>query len=210
MGAGVVRLGDTTGASDAALLIGGAFTADRPITVQDDGSGSSARTLGGTDTSGTAIFSGDVTLDKDVTLTVALGGTVRLAGALDNSEGSTITKVGEGTVIFDGLQTHGPGALLDILEGTVFMNTDAGSDAAANSSISVTDAAVYFGCDQHLDTLAIGDGGLVAFAGARVVVLKHLVMDGIDLGAMALTPEPATLVLLAAGGLGMLLKRRAA
>ena len=41
-----------------------------------------------------------------------------------------------------------------------------------------------------------------------VVVVRHLVMDGVDLGAMALTPEPATLALAALGAVGILLRRR--
>ena len=210
LGASAVRLGDTTGSSNAGLLVAGAFTVDRNITVQDDGSASSTRTLGGTNTSGTAVFSGGITLDRDLTLTAAPGGAVRLAGALDNSEGHTITKVGGGTVIFDAFQTHGPGALLDVDAGTVYLNTDAGSGTSANLSITVTDAVVRFGANQHLDTLNIGDGGEVVFAGAHVVVLKHLVMGGIDFGATTLTPEPATLSLLALGGALALLRRRSA
>ena len=208
LGAGAVTLGDTTGSSDASLLVAGAFTVDRNITVQDDGSGSSARTLGGSNTSGTAVFAGNITLEVALTLTAAPGGAVRLAGALDNSDGNTLTKVGGGTAVFDGLQTHGPGALLAVEAGTVNLNTDTGTDSEAYLSISLTNAELYFGCDQHLDTLTIGDGGKVAFAGARVVVLKHLVMGGVDLGATTMTPEPATLWLLASGVFVMFRRRR--
>ena len=56
---------------------------------------------------------------------------------------------------------------------------------------------------------SIGDGGgQVVFAGAGVVVLNDLVIDGFDLGPTTLTPEPATLTLLVLGGLGVLARRR--
>ncbi len=67
---------------------------------------------------------------------------------------------------------------------------------------------LHFRCNQHLDTLAISDGGVARFTGANVVVLKHLVMNGIDLGGVTLTPEPATLALLVFGGMALLLRRR--
>jgi autotransporter-associated beta strand protein len=199
LGASAVKLGDTVGAASASLLISGALVVDRPITVQDDGSPTSLRTLGGTNTAGVAEFSGAITLRKDLTLTAALGGEVELVGALDDSGGHTITKIGQGTVIFGGLQTYGPGALLDVEAGTVDLNADAGI-AGSYLSITVTDAVVNFGSDQHLDTLDIGPGGKVVFAGAHLVVLNDLVMSGFDFGAMTLTPEPATLALLAVGG----------
>jgi autotransporter-associated beta strand protein len=208
LGASTVRLGDTTGSASASLLISGALTVDRPITVEDDESPTSLRTLGGTNTAGVAVFSGDITLAKDLTLTAASGGTVRFDGALDDAEGHMIAKIGEGTVIFDGLQNYGPGAVLNVLDGTVILNTDAGSNALATLMLNVMGAEVDFGCDQHLDTLSIGDGGTVRFTGAHIVVLNHLVFEGMDLGATTLTPEPATLGLLALGGLGALLLRR--
>jgi len=45
----------------------------------------------------------------------------------------------------------------------------------------------------------------VRFTGANVVVVRNLVMNGVPLGPTTLTPEPATLALLAAG---MLVLRR--
>jgi BlaI family penicillinase repressor len=109
-------------------------------------------------------------------------------------------------VTVDGLQMHEPGALLEILAGTAWLNTDAGG-AGGDFSICVTGAELYFGANQHLDTLALDGGALARLTGANVVVVKHLLMDGIDLGAVTLTPEPVTLALPAAGGLGLLNRR---
>jgi T5SS/PEP-CTERM-associated repeat protein/autotransporter-associated beta strand protein len=132
-------------------------------------------------------------------------------GALAIAADCTLIKTGPGAAIFDGPQAHGPGAILEILAGTVDLNTDASGTGLiddADLSIFVAEAVLNFGCNQHLDTLTIDEGGLVRFTGAGVVVVKHLVMDGVDLGAMTLTPEPATLALLALGGLALLLRRR--
>jgi autotransporter-associated beta strand protein len=143
-------------------------------------------------------------LDVDIESAAAL----TLAGPIDNSAGLTITKIGPGAVDFDGPQTYGPGAWLDVFDGTVNLGWGAGSASAADLSIRVTDAVLNFECNQYLDTLSIGDGGKVAFAGAHVVVLKHLVMGGIDFGATTLTPEPATLGLLVLGSLLLVRCRR--
>jgi autotransporter-associated beta strand protein len=199
LGSSAVKLGDATSPGDASLLICGAFEVDRPIAVVDDGSPSSARILGGTNTGGTAIFSGDVAVGKDLTLAAAPGGVVEFTGGLDDSAGHKITKVGQGTVVLDGAAICGPGASLVVESGTVDLNADAGG-GGANLSLLVAHGVVRLDADQHLDTLSIGPGGTVVLTGARRVVLNDLVMNGVDLGAAILVPEPATLSLLALGG----------
>jgi len=151
--------------------------------------------------SGLTSVTGDATLDVD-------SADLQLLGGLAVLEARTLIKEGAALLTIDGPQQYAAGSVLEILDGAVWLGSDAGSETAANLSISVTDAAVYFGCDQHLDTLTIGDGGRAVFAGAGVVVLQHLVLDGVDLGAVALTPEPATLALVALGGVAALLRRR--
>jgi autotransporter-associated beta strand protein len=152
----------------------------------------------------TTAFASDI-LNGATTEFEVTAGTWTLDEALGGA--GTFVKSGGGTLVIAGLQDYDPGALFDVLGGTMVLDTDAGS-AGADLSISVLGAELYFGCDQHLDTLEIGDGGKVVFAGAQVVVLNHLVMDGVDLGATTMTPEPATLALVALGGLGILARRR--
>jgi len=152
-----------------------------------------------------------VVLAEPLDIDAADLGTVVFEGTLDNAAGQTLTKTGAGTLIIDGPQNHADGAAFDILGGTVAMNSDASGTGLmddAHLSILVAGAELDFCCNQHLDTLEIVDDGLVRLTGANVVVVRHLVMDGIDLGATTLTPEPATLMLMAAGLAGLSARRR--
>jgi len=172
LGRSAVLLGDTTGSTDAALLVSGAFEVDRPITVQDDGSPTSSRTLGGANAAGTAVFSGPITIDKDLTLTAAPGGEVRLAAALDNSKGRTITKTGDGAVTLTGQQTHGAGAALVVSGGTVNLDSDAGAGGIFNLTVSAASAsAANFGATQHLAGLNLAGGARANLAAGHDKVL---------------------------------------
>ncbi len=177
-----------------------AYTVAGPGTVTLNAGGDSA-TISVTGASGAAnhIISAPLTLLSALDIDNEATGDLAFAGGLNDLAGQTITKIGQGPVTFEGPLTFGAGSLLMVYDGTVNLNSDAGSDLAANLSIDVMDATVNFGHDQHLDWLTIGDGGKVVFTGARVVVLNHLVMDGLALGSTTLTPEPATLALVALG-----------
>jgi autotransporter-associated beta strand protein len=134
-------------------------------------------------------------------------------GPLDNTAGQTLTKTGDGTLVITGPQSHAAGAVFHILGGTVEMDTDAGGTGLmddADLSVLVDGAELVFGCDQHLDTLDIRGDGLVRLTGADVVVVRNLVMNGAPLGPTTLTPEPATLALVAAGAVLLLRRPRSA
>ena len=91
-------LGDTqaqsvTGNSDSAILIDGAFSTRRNITVQAGNAGNA--TLGG-NAAGSSTFTGNVSLGRNARLTAASNGTVVFSGSLSGNGG--ITKVGPGLV----------------------------------------------------------------------------------------------------------------
>ena len=155
--------------------------------------------------SDTTAFASAITNDADVEFEATTGTWI-----FDNALGGagTFVKNGDGTLVISGPQDYDAGALFEVLTGTVEMNTAAGAAGDADLSILVQDAELHFGTNQHLDTLAIGADGLVRLTGANVVVVRHLILDGLDLGATTLTPEPATLALLAVGGLSLLACRK--
>ena len=210
--------------NDGAVTFDGGAGAPSMSVGRIEGAGTVALTGGATVTAA-GLRQGGVTVAGGCTLTVgpdgvvlqnplevaaAALGAVVFEGPLDNAAGRTLTKTGAGTLIIQGPQDHGAGAAMEILGGLVEMHSDAGGTGdidGAHLSILVDGAELVFACDQYLDTLEIAGDGLVRLTGADVVVVRHLVMDGTDLGAMTLTPEPATLVLLATG-VALLLRRR--
>jgi T5SS/PEP-CTERM-associated repeat protein len=120
-----------------------------------------------------------VALVSDLELRQPSTGAFTLAGALDNSAGRSIIKSGVGSLILAGTQTHGVGAALQVTEGTVVMNTDAGSAASRNLAVTV-DSSLTFGSTQHLAALNIGAGGNVQLTagGQKNVVTTALTIAG--------------------------------
>ena len=146
-----IQIGDagTVGANNLSLLLGTAagLSTDRQITVSNYGN---TVTLGGTNTSGTNTFTGNIGLAKDVTLTAAAGGNVAFTSDISGTGG--LTKTGTGTVtlsgndIYTGNNTVSAGTLV------AASNTALGS---ATSATSVTTGA----------TLALQGGVTVPAAG---------------------------------------------
>jgi len=210
---------DLNVAPGAAITLSGGISNPSGMAITKTGDGSAtlagpqshgqAATLtvsGGTlKLSDTTTFASPITNSALVEFEVTAGITWTFSGALDST--GTLTKSGDGTLIVSGTQNYSPGALFDVVNGTLVLMTDAGTQGA-DLRLRVSDATVLFACDQHLDTLILGDGAKAVFAGARVVVLNHLVFGDVDLGAAVLTPEPTALALLASCALGFSARRR--
>lgn len=95
----------------------------------------SVATLGSSITSGTALFSGGVTLESGVQLTSASGGTAEFSGVIiDGSNGAKgIEKVGDGKVILSGDSTYT--GTTTVSAGTLVIN---GDQTAATGNVSVS------------------------------------------------------------------------
>jgi len=208
-GGGTVDVAETLkvwGSGTVNLQSGGSILTD----VFDITAGGTFNFTGGTLC--TTEFLGDLTMSGGC-LDVGTGVELDLAGVFCAGPGGvTLSKTGNGVLMINGPQDHAVGSLFEIWDGTVWLNTDAsgtGQMEDADLSILVADATLGFGCNQHLDTLTIDEYEQLCFSSPHVVMVKHLVLDGVDLGPMTLgIPEPATLALLAAGGLGLALRRR--
>lgn len=93
------------------LLTTGAYTIARDIVVKDNAF-ITASTIGG-NSSDSSIYSGSISLERDLVVTAASGGTVTFSGAFSGS--NNISKTGAGETIFSGSSTG--------LSGTVTVST---------------------------------------------------------------------------------------
>jgi fibronectin-binding autotransporter adhesin len=118
------------------------------------GGSSGTAILGTQATSGTASFSGGITLNQGVTLTAPAGGRAEFSGIIADGVGQNgLTKTGGGTVVLGGANTYaGPTA---VQAGTLVVN-------AANGPSAVTVAAATLGGTGTVGPLALGAGSVLA------------------------------------------------
>jgi len=115
---------------------------------------------------GNHVINAPVTLtdNTDITITGAANG-LRLDGGLSIAEGRVVTKKDDGTLRISGTQSHGAGALLEVGQGKVVLNSNAGtqatagSAAGANLSIDISNAggasSVVLGAQQDLKEASV-------------------------------------------------------
>ncbi|MFT3878065.1 MAG: autotransporter-associated beta strand repeat-containing protein [Gemmatales bacterium] len=120
------------------FLTNGAFTIGVPIQVNANNT-TGLLTIGGTNTSGTATFSGFVGLNRGPTptptrFTAATGGTVDVTGQIfDFVAGSTVDVVGTGTVKFSNNTNSYAGATRVFSGATLIANNTTGSATGTNT-----------------------------------------------------------------------------
>ena len=93
-----VILGDTSGSANASLLINGAYTVGRLITVQAGSTGT--LTIGSTSTTASAVFSGNISLNANVTIAQSSAtGNLSITGNITNAANTnTLTFAGPGPI----------------------------------------------------------------------------------------------------------------
>lgn len=123
-----VQVGDssTSSSSNLSLLLGPGSGIDVGHAISVNNYGSTV-TMGGTNTSGTNLFSGNVSLAKNTTFTAATGGIVAFTG--DVSGAGAITKTDNGTVVLAGNNTY-----------TGALNVNGGAVVAASNNALGTGA----------------------------------------------------------------------
>ena len=137
---------DDTGA-DPALLIAGPYTVGS-VSVQP---AMGTATLGGTNTTGTAVFSGGISLEQPVTLTAAAGGTVDFRGAISSFMGWewTTTITGQGTVRFSGAASNTVADPTIVQSGVLALGKSSGKIAIAGN-LTINGGAVRLEAAQQI------------------------------------------------------------
>ena len=113
---------------------------------------------------------------------MADGHTFTVTGTFGESGADgTITKTGGGTLVIQGTQDHCSDCTLDVTEGKVTFQTDAGG-STPNYNLTVTvsgTASVEFQTTQHLAALNLEDTSqaTVTSGGSKALVTKELTID---------------------------------
>jgi hypothetical protein len=111
------------------------------------------------------------------TMNVGIGGTTwTLSSSLTTSGGGGggFTKTGPGALAISGTQSHAAGATINVADGTLALNSAAGTDAATrrlNVYVAGATSHLAINTTQHLNDLNVSGGGLAQLSGGGATVL---------------------------------------
>ncbi len=201
-----ITLGDagtTANNWSPSLMIGGAFTIDRAITIANQAT-TGTYTIGGS-TDSNAVFAGLITLDHSLTISqVANAGsnalsinggilaginsteTVTFSGpgnihvggaAIGDGAGTVAVGVSGGTVTFSGANTYSGGT--SVSAGILNVNNTSGS-GTGSGSVSISGTGTLAGSGSIAGAVSIGDGTINpgAINGTSILSINSLTMDG--------------------------------
>ncbi|HEX2974228.1 MAG TPA: dockerin type I repeat-containing protein [Tepidisphaeraceae bacterium] len=121
----------------------------------------------------------ELKLAADLDLINNSTGTLDLAGHLDNTQGKKLLKTGPGLVTLTGPQSHGTGAALVAQEGTLRLDTDAGSVSSRTASLEAAGGRILLTTSQHVASLYAFDGTIELAAGHNKVIVADDVSAGV-------------------------------
>ncbi|MGN6368036.1 MAG: beta strand repeat-containing protein [Phycisphaerae bacterium] len=136
------------------------------------GAGTSAYISGGVKSAANTVVGGNV-------VNVGAGSTLYVGPFFGSEANATLTKMGPGTLqINAATQSHGVGATINVNQGELDLNTDAGQ-GGANLILNVQGTAT-FGSTQHLKTVHVMSGGtaMLVTGGVKTVRTANLTIDG--------------------------------
>ncbi len=130
--------------------------------------------------SGSHVIASNLALMSPLDFGIPAGSSLTLSGALFNAGAYPLAKLSDGTLTISGPQVQGAGAFIDVMGGTLNLNSDVGSSSNFTVGINVfNNAAVNFGSTQHLASVAISSGSLTLPAGGdKVLVTRELGIGG--------------------------------
>ncbi len=161
-------------ANNAALRVSGSgLTISSNINVKST-TGAGSRSIDFANTSGTSSLAGAVSLEKDVAVSVASGGTGGLSGAISGAGG--LTKSGSGSLTVSGGSANTYGGATTVSAGVLNLNKTAGVDAIAGSVTVGSGATLLLSANNQVaNTSAVTlSGGTITRASGVSEVFGNL------------------------------------
>ncbi len=156
LGSGSLNLGDISGTATAQLLFGttSGLTSSNALIIRTGSSG--ILTLGGLNISGSNSFSGNVTLNRTISVTAETGGTVELNGSITGAGG--LIKIGAGTIRLGLANTYSGGNTINA--GTLTFGV---SNALGSGSLVIISGTLDFGSNHSnsVASLTLVDGSIL-------------------------------------------------